>query len=74
MEPGGHYRDKLLTKYRAAWAIIRQWAGLDAAVAAPEQRTRDLEQLLPRAMLDFRRPDTDPLRVAARIERALRGR
>jgi hypothetical protein len=26
----------LLNKYRAAWALVRQWAGYDAAVAERE--------------------------------------
>ena len=32
-QPGSDYMVSLLNEYRAAWAIIRQWAGYDAAIA-----------------------------------------
>jgi len=35
-EPFSHGYGRILSEYRAAWAIIRQWAGHDAAVAARE--------------------------------------
>lgn len=73
-EPGQHYLIDLLTEYRSVWAIIRQWAGHDAAVAAREARIRDLERLLTSVMWDLRRPDPDCEQIAARIHRALSGR
>ena len=57
--PGGHYLIDLLTEYRAVWAIVRQWAGHDAAIAAREERIRDLEQLVTSVMWDLRRTDPD---------------
>jgi hypothetical protein len=54
--PGHSYLIGLLTEYRAAWAIVRQWAGHDAAIAAREARITDLERLLTSVMWDLRRP------------------
>ena len=72
--PGNSYLIGLLTDYRAAWAIVRQWAGHDAAIAARETRITELEHLLTQTMWDLRRPKPDPERIAGRIDRALRGR
>lgn len=71
-EPGGDYALGLLADYRACWAIIRQWAGHDAAVAIREERIDELERLLTRVMWDLRHPAPDPGKVADRIERYLR--
>ncbi len=71
-EPGYTHLSSLLTDYRARWAIVRQWAGHDAAVAAREGRITELEQLLNQVMWELRRDGVDPERVANRIGRALR--
>lgn len=71
-EPDGAYALGLLADYRACWAVIRQWAGHDAAVAIREERIDELEQLLTRVMWDLRHPTPDPGRVADRIDRYLR--
>jgi len=73
-EPGHAYMTSLLAECRASWALVRQWAGHDAAVAAREERILELERLLTQTMWDLRRPGVDSERVAARIDRALRGR
>jgi hypothetical protein len=73
-EPAGSHLLPLLTEYRAAWAIVRQWAGHDAAVALREKRIAELETLLTQTMWDLRRPAADHERIARRIELALRGR
>jgi hypothetical protein len=36
----------LLNEYRAAWALIRQWAGHDAAIAQREADIQRLERLV----------------------------
>lgn len=72
-EPGGRYLGSLLNEYRAAYALIRQWAGHDVAVALREQRIEQLERLLTSVMWDLRRPGVEPERIAGRIERALKG-
>lgn len=73
-QPGEKHLVSLLTEYRAAWATVRQWASHDAAVAMREERIRQLEELLTSVMWDLRRPGDDRERIAARVERALRGR
>lgn len=45
-QPGNQYLARLLNEYRAAWAIIRQWAGHDAAIAQREARIQQLERLV----------------------------
>jgi hypothetical protein len=71
---GQQHLVSLLTEYRAAWALVRQWAGHDAAIAMREERIRQLEELLTRVMWELRRPDADRDLIASRIERAMRGR
>lgn len=71
-QPGGSYMGGLLSEWRAQWALVRQWASHDAAVAAREERILELERLLTQTMWDLRRPGVDPERVASRIDRALR--
>lgn len=49
--PGGEYLISLLNQYRASWAIIRQWTGLDPAIVDregthPETRTARLGRSL----------------------------
>jgi len=73
-EPGGRHLVSLLNEYRAAHAIVRQWAGHDQAVALREERIEELERLLTSVMWDLRRPGVDLERTAARIQRALKGR
>jgi hypothetical protein len=72
-EPGRGYLAPLAARYRAAWALIRQWASYDAAIADRDRTIEDLTQLLHRTMWELRRPDVDTERLATRIERALRG-
>ncbi len=40
------YQIPLLNRFRASWALVRQWCGQDAAIAAREQRISYLEKLL----------------------------
>ena len=40
-EPGGSYLLSLVNRWRASWALVRQWAGLDAAIAAREVQIKD---------------------------------
>jgi hypothetical protein len=44
--PGEEYIIPLLNSYRASWALVRQWAGLDATVAARDEQIRRLERLV----------------------------
>jgi hypothetical protein len=72
-EQGERYLAPLLNEYRSSFAIVRQWAGHDQAVALREERINELERLLTSVMWDLRRPGAEPERIAARIERALKG-
>jgi hypothetical protein len=44
--PGEEHLVSLLNEYRAAWALIRQWAGHDAAIAQREAEIQKLERLV----------------------------
>ncbi len=44
--PGLEYRVGLLNEYWASWAIIRQWAGHNAAIAQREAQVQRLERLV----------------------------
>jgi hypothetical protein len=57
--------------YRAAWAIVRQWAGHDVAVAIREERIHKLERLLSDIRWDLKHPEPDAERIVRRIERSL---
>jgi hypothetical protein len=72
-EPGNSHVLALLERYRAAWALVRQWASFDADRARLDAEIERLRQLVTRAMWDLRTPDADPQRIAGRLERGLRG-
>jgi hypothetical protein len=44
--PGGEYLVELLNEHRASWALIRQWAGHDPAIAQREAQIQRLERLV----------------------------
>jgi len=44
--PGNEYKIPLLNDHRASWAIIRQWCGMDAAMAERQKRIEMLEGLV----------------------------
>jgi hypothetical protein len=54
---------KLLNEYRASWAILRQWAGYDAAVAEREKQIKKLQNLVWNAIY--------ALQKAAKLRRAV---
>lgn len=45
-KPDNAFLIPLLNDFRASCALVRQWCGLDAAIAAREQRISDLEKLV----------------------------
>jgi hypothetical protein len=67
--PGGDYRVGLLNEYRAAWALIRQWAGHDAAIAQREDRIKRLERLVWDAIYALQKAGQDD--QAKRLRRAI---
>jgi hypothetical protein len=70
---GADYLVELLNGYRAAWALIRQWAGHDPAIAQREARIERLERLVWDAVYALQRAALDD--EANRLRRAIeRGR
>lgn len=70
--PGKEYSVQLLNQYRASWAIIRQWAGHDAAVTQREVYIKRLECLVWDAIYALQKAGADG--EAARLRRAISGR
>ena len=68
-QPGEEYMVNLLNEYRAAWALIKQWAGLDAAVAQREDQIQKLERLVWDAVYTLQKVHLDS--EADRLRRAL---
>ena len=68
--PGGEYLVDLLNEYRAAWAIIRQWTGLDPAIAQREKYIEQLERLVWDAIYALQKAGADD--EAGRLRRALK--
>lgn len=68
-EPGNDYLVSLLNEYRAAWALIRQWAGHDAAIAQREARIEQLERLVWDAIYALQKAGLD--REVDRLRRAM---
>jgi hypothetical protein len=54
---------------RASWALLRQWAGLDAAVAARDEQIRNLERLVWDAIYALQQAGLDS--VASKLRRAV---
>jgi len=67
--PGEEHTVRLLSEYRASWALIRQWAGQDAAVAQREAEIQKLERLVWDAIYALQKAGLDS--EAARLRRAI---
>jgi hypothetical protein len=67
--PGHEYLVDLLNEYRGAFALVRQWAGHDAAVAAREAQIQKLERLVWDAVYALQKAGLD--REAAKLRRVL---
>ena len=67
--PGGDHLVRLLNEYRASWALIRQWAGQDAAIAAREAQIRRLERLVWDAIYALQKAGLDE--ESGKLRRAL---
>jgi hypothetical protein len=70
--PGEEHLVSLLNEYRATWALIRQWAGLDAAIAEREAQIQKLERLVWDAVYALQKAGLDD--QAARLRRSLERR
>jgi hypothetical protein len=69
---GEDYIIKLLNEYRASWALIRQWAGHDAAVAQREAEIQRLERLVWDAVYALQKAGLDA--EATKLRRAIERR
>jgi hypothetical protein len=67
--PGEEYMVGLLNEFRASWALIRQWAGHDSALAQREAEIQRLERLVLDAVYLLQKAGLD--RESARLRRAL---
>lgn len=70
--PGEEHMIVLLNEYRAAWALLRQWAGHDAALAQREAAMQKAERLAWDAIYALQKAGLD--KEAARLRRAMEGR
>lgn len=69
IRPGREYLVGLLNEYRAAWALIRQWAGHDPAVRHREVHIQRLERLVWDAVCTLQEAGLDD--EANRLRRAI---
>jgi hypothetical protein len=67
--PGEEHMAGLLNEFRASWALIRQWAGQDAAIAHREAEIQRLERLVWDAIYALQKAGLD--REAGRLRRAI---
>jgi len=70
--PGNEHQASLLSEYRAAWALIRQWTGFDPAIAEREKTIEMLERLVWDAVYALQKAGLD--HEAARLRRAIERR
>src|SRR5262249_26367035 len=68
-QPGGDHLVGLLNSYRASWALIRQWAGQDAAIVQREAQIQRLERLVWDAIYALQKAGLDE--ESSRLRRAL---
>jgi hypothetical protein len=68
-EPGNDHLVGLLNEYRAAWAIVRQWAGLDAIIAQRDAEIQLLHRLIWDAIYALQKAGADA--EASRLRRAI---
>ena len=69
---GETYIISLLNEYRASWALLRQWAGQDAAIAAREEQIKKLERLVWDAVYALQKAGLD--KESSRLRQALEKR
>lgn len=69
-KPGNEYMLSLINEYRAAWALIRQWAGYDAAIYQKEAQIQRYERLVMDAIYALQKAGIDD--EANRLRRAMK--
>jgi hypothetical protein len=71
--PGSSYLVYLLEEYRAAWAIVRQWASFDADRARLHAEIERLRKLIDEAIWRLRKDNVDPENVSRWLSRSVKG-
>lgn len=72
-QPGNSYLLYLLEEYRAAWAVVRQWAGFDADRVRLQAEIERLRKLIDEAIWRLRKDGTDPENVSRWLSRSVKG-
>ena len=67
--PGEKHMVSLLNEFRASWALLRQWAGQDAAIARRDTEIQRLERLVWDAVYALQKAGLD--KESARLRRAI---
>jgi hypothetical protein len=70
-EPGNSHHVRLVQRWRAGWALCRQWAGFDEALAERDAEIHRLRRILDDLGYELRRAGQDKL--VAKLERMVRG-
>lgn len=71
-EPGNSHTLGLIERWRAGWAVVRSWAGLDEALVRRDAEISRLREIIDRTIWDLRKRGLDDM--AARLERQVGGR
>jgi hypothetical protein len=71
-DAGNAYIVPLVNRWRAGWALCRQWAGFDQALAERDAEIERLRRIIDDTRYELRRAGNDEL--AARLDRKLKGR
>lgn len=70
-EPGNFRQVPLVQRWRASWALCRQWAGFDEALAERDAEIQRLRRILDDVGYELRRGGQDKL--VAKVERMVKG-
>jgi hypothetical protein len=70
-EIGNSYLVPLVQEYRAGWALCRQWAGFDQAIAEREAEIERLRRVIEEVRYELRKAGLDEL--LGKLDRKLRG-
>jgi hypothetical protein len=76
-EPGSSHLEPLVNRWRAGWALARQWAGQDEALAAKDREIERLRVIIRQHLVDlpYRYPESyEPGGLARKLERGVYGR
>lgn len=71
-EPGNYGLVSLVQRWKAGWALCRQWAGFDQALAERDAEIERLRRIIYDLGYELRRAGQDEL--AAKLERKVKGR